>query len=249
MRMLAPLTNGPWMPPYLSICVSGFVLGAAAATSVLVIGLYVAGAISNFAWVGVSVYTLVTLVMFHGLEFACAVLYRPHDSSPDSFLFFHSHAFLAAHAAAWTELLVRSFWLGTDSAASAWWRIALFAILSVGFYGIRVKAMVDAGSNFSFIIETSKRPTHRLVTTGMYATLRHPSYFGSFWYFLCTQAMAGNWVCLLMFAIVLRRFFKERIEEEEQLLEGADFFGEEYTVYKKTSIVGIPILNAPPFFA
>ena len=48
--------------------------------------------------------------------------------------------------------------------------------------------MATASSNFSHKIEDRKRSSHTLVTTGIYAVLRHPAYFGFFWYSVGTQA-------------------------------------------------------------
>jgi protein-S-isoprenylcysteine O-methyltransferase len=246
-KNLLSIMYSPWLPPYLSICASGFILGAVAMMSIMWILFYSMGILQSIIWAALGSYLLFGFVMFHLSEFTCAVLYRPHDCNPDSFLFFHSYAWLIAHGCAWFELIVRLIIFGAEEQWSVW-RIVVGAILCVFFYSFRVKAMVDCGSNFSFQIEEVHRTTHQLVTNGIYKTLRHPSYFGSFWYFLSVQFLAGNWVCLVLFFFVLRYFFKDRIADEEQILESAEFFGEKYTEYKKSSYVGIPILNTPPFF-
>jgi protein-S-isoprenylcysteine O-methyltransferase len=246
LSMLGALAYRPWLPPYLSIACSGAILGGAAVFSMMLIAQYFLGVIHSLAWVGLAFYILVSFVVFHSAEFTCAVLFRPHDTQPDSFLFFHSVAFLIAQTVAWIELFTR--WHFYGDAQWSWWRMLFFAALALAFYWVRVQAMIDAADNFSFKVEVERRETHRLVRTGVFARLRHPSYFGSFYYFVMTQVMAGNWLCVVLFIGVLRFFFQRRIETEEALLESDEFFGEEYTEYKRTTSVGLPLLNKYPFF-
>ena len=71
--------------------------------------------------------------------------------------------------------------------------------------------------------------------------LRHPSYFGFFWWGIGTQLVCGNTLCLAGYAVVLWRFFSRRIEGEEGLL--VRFFGDEYVRYRDRTWVGIPGLK------
>lgn len=86
-----------------------------------------------------------------------------------------------------------------------------------------------------------KAASHELVTGGVYAYLRHPSYFGFFWWGLGTQLLLGNGICFVGYAVVLWRFFSERIAKEEELLVG--FFGAEYEGYRRRTRVGIPFIR------
>ena len=105
----------------------------------------------------------------------------------------------------------------------------------------RSLAMWYAKSNFSHQIAHHKRQDHVLVTTGLYAYMRHPSYFGFYWWAVGTQLLLCNPICLLGFFHVLYQFFKDRIEEEEPLL--IKFFGKEYIEYKKKTPTYIPLIN------
>ena len=87
----------------------------------------------------------------------------------------------------------------------------------------RSLAMWHAKSNFTHKIAYYKRQDHVLITTGIFAYIRHPSYFGFFWWAVGTQLLLCNPICILGFLFVLHRFFKDRIEEEELLL--IRFFG------------------------
>lgn len=79
-------------------------------------------------------------------------------------------------------------------------------------------AMLQAGKNFNHKIQTSKQRDHELVTSGVYAYVRHPSYLGFWCWGLGTQVVAGNSICLAGYAVVLWRFFSDRIERELSFL-------------------------------
>ena len=86
--------------------------------------------------------------------------------------------------------------------------------------GTRTVAMIHAGSNFNHLIQRKKKEGHMLVTGGIYRHLRHPSYFGFFWWGLGTQVVLGNAVCLVGYTVVLWRFFRRRIESMYIYLRG-----------------------------
>ncbi|RMJ23648.1 carboxyl methyltransferase [Aspergillus sp. HF37] len=106
--------------------------------------------------------------------------------------------------------------------------------------GIRSLAMVQAASNFNHNVQVERKEGHVLVRHGVYGVLRHPSYFGFFWWGLGTQLMLGNVVCLAGYAVVLWRFFYKRVHREEEFLVA--FFGDEYVDYRKHTWVGIPFI-------
>ncbi len=71
--------------------------------------------------------------------------------------------------------------------------------------------------------------------------LRHPSYFGWFWWSIGTQVLLCNPVCSVGFACAAWYFFNERIPYEEwRLLE---FFPGQYEAYMRRSHIGIPFLR------
>src|SRR5947207_3052937 len=86
----------------------------------------------------------------------------------------------------------------------------LFLIVMGQFF--RSVAMIEAASNFSHQIATEKRSTHTLVTSGVYALVRHPSYFGFFWWSVGTQVFLANPLSTVVFVAVLWRFFSQRIQ-------------------------------------
>ena len=92
-----------------------------------------------------------------------------------------------------------------------------FLLLVLG-QTVRTTAMAHAGQNFNHIVQSRRKEGHVLVTEGVYAYLRHPSYFGFFWWGIGTQMVLGNAACLVGYAVVLWRFFRRRIERECLLL-------------------------------
>lgn len=54
---------------------------------------------------------------------------------------------------------------------------------------LRKAAMFTAGSNFNHVVQNEKSDTHTLVTSGVYAWCRHPSYVGWFYWSIGTQVL------------------------------------------------------------
>ena len=52
---------------------------------------------------------------------------------------------------------------------------------------LRKAALFTAGSNFNHVVQNEKSETHTLVTSGVYAWFRHPSYVGWFYWSIGTQ--------------------------------------------------------------
>eukprot|EP00727_Mastigamoeba_balamuthi_P002569 m51a1_g12309 putative prenyl cysteine carboxyl (251) ;mRNA; r:382826-383792 len=217
--------------------------------------LHVATAFGLGAMMGVGVATFVLsppgwhdlglffclLSFFHLWEWFYVALFHPTDLSTNSFLINHSPAFIAAWALCFSEYLIeRAFfpWLK----GNALFVYSGFAVAVCG-QAIRTVAMITAGTNFHHIIEDDLRPGHVLVTTGIYNVLRHPSYFGWFWWANATQLLLANPVCMVGFAAATWMFFKNRIEEEEELLCSPAQFGEQYVAYRRRTFIGIPFIR------
>lgn len=100
--------------------------------------------------------------------------------------------------------------------------------------------MIDAGTCFSHEVAQVKRPGHRLITTGIYGLIRHPSYAGFYLWAVGTQLLLGNLACLVGYVYVLQRFFAERVEVEEGHLRC--FFPGTYEEYRALCWSGIPFV-------
>jgi protein-S-isoprenylcysteine O-methyltransferase Ste14 len=114
------------------------------------------------------------------------------------------------------------FWT-LDGEAVRWIGVALGAIGGT----LRILPVFVLGRRFSGLVAIQKE--HRLVTTGIYATIRHPSYLG----LLMTTA---GWVLVfrsgvgLIIAALFVPIILGRIRAEERLL--ASQFGAEYKAYR-----------------
>lgn len=181
------------------------------------------------------------LALYHNLEFVSTAAFRRETLSIDSYLLNHSTAYHAAMTIGmleyWIERMIfkNSSWKGFNIVSI----IGLLLVI-IG-QTIRTLSMFTAKSNFSHMIEEEKRPQHKLVTTGIYSIFRHPAYTGFFYWGIGTQMLLMNPISLIGYAVVLQKFFKDRIRYEEYLLK--DFFGNEYEKYKKTTKTYIPGIN------
>jgi protein-S-isoprenylcysteine O-methyltransferase len=214
----------------------GVLFGAHAMLLAYAAGVGFDAALAQWAMYGLALST------FHFLEFALTALHRPADVTADSFLLNHSAAYGAAMAAAALE-----FW--AEYAAAPWlkgnaWVTALGVLLVVGGQAVRSSAMHTAGSNFTHLVAHRRRHDHQLVTEGVYARLRHPSYFGWFWWSVGTQLLLGNPICALGYTAASWLFFQERIPYEEMTL--CDFFGQAYLDYARRTVIGIPFIKEFP---
>jgi len=102
--------------------------------------------------------------------------------------------------------------------------------------------MKTCGKNFNHMIQHKKTESHVLVTKGIYKYLRHPSYFGFYYWSIGTQLLLGNIISTFAFGIASWFFFNRRIPYEEQTL--IRFFPEDYKTYMSRSYIGIPLISS-----
>lgn len=92
---------------------------------------------------------------------------------------------------------------------------------------LRLAPVFVLGRRFSGLVAI--QPEHRLVTSGLYGVIRHPSYLGLFvltlGWGLAFRSGVGVIIAVLMLVVVLAR-----IEAEERLL--SETFGAEYDAYR-----------------
>ncbi|KAL8723301.1 MAG: hypothetical protein Q9225_000353 [Loekoesia sp. 1 TL-2023] len=238
-----------------AISIRAFFLGLAFGSSLTLTLLFLLQQPSNPLWR--APFFITTLSAFHFLEFYITAQYNPPAATTGAFLLTsNGYAYNAAHTLALLECIFGNYvgpryfperpslhsfnaLLPAEGGARTAWLMLGFALLVIG-QGTRTLAMVHAATNFNHLIQFRKKEGHVLVTNGIYRWLRHPAYFGFFWWGLGTQIIMGNVGCLIGYAVVLWRFFKYRIEKEENLLIG--FFGQDYVRYKNRTAVGIPLI-------
>ncbi|KAF9159702.1 hypothetical protein DFQ26_006266 [Actinomortierella ambigua] len=181
---------------------------------------------------------LAALGVFHSLEYISTALFNPSKLTLDSFLLNHSPEYTLATVSGITEFVVERYFFPQYK---RWGYINLLGLVLVVVGQVaRTWAMFSAKSNFSHHIEHYKGQHHILVTHGIYSVLRHPSYFGFYYWAVGSQLMMMNPICLVGFAVALYMFFSDRIQYEETLL--VRFFGQEYIHYQKRTRTGIPLI-------
>ncbi|KAL2188888.1 ICMT-domain-containing protein [Thermothelomyces heterothallicus CBS 203.75] len=193
---------------------------------------------------------LAALALFHFLEFWTTAAYNTRAADVHSFLLTSNWpAYAIAHSFASLECLLTSLlWPpggGGGGGGVLAWRGAVplvgagLALVVLG-QAVRSVAMIHAGQSFNHVVQYRRRSGHVLVTTGVYGLLRHPSYFGFFWWALGTQIVMGNLLSLVGYTVVLWKFFSSRIRIEEDYLVA--FFGQEYVEYRKRVPTWIPFV-------
>jgi protein-S-isoprenylcysteine O-methyltransferase Ste14 len=131
---------------------------------------------------------------------------------------------LNAYLPAYTDRI--GFWT-LDGDSTRWFGVALF----VAGGALRISPVFVLGSRFSGLVAI--QPGHTLVTDGVYAVIRHPSYLGllvnSLGWALAFRSGVGVLLTVLLLPPLLAR-----IRAEEALLRSQ--FGSEYDTYcRRTS--------------
>lgn len=83
-----------------------------------------------------------------------------------------------------------------------------------------------------FTMHISIQKEHKIICTGPYKYLRHPSYLGAFFTYLGTTVFLHSWFSLIAALIILPIAWLRRMHYEEELLN--EEFGEEYKSYCKS---------------
>ncbi|KZS97661.1 protein-s-isoprenylcysteine O-methyltransferase [Sistotremastrum niveocremeum HHB9708] len=175
---------------------------------------------------------------FHWGEFAVTAGWNRDKCSIDSFLLDNGWLYHAAHGCALTEYILTLYFRPSWKTFPYYSFIGVLLVI-VG-QTLRSSAMIHASTNFSHQVQFRKAVDHTLVTSGVYAWFRHPSYAGFFYWGLGTQLVLQNPICFLLYAALLWRFFSRRIRAEEYAL--IKFFGDDYKQYRKAVGTRIPFI-------
>ncbi|QLG72768.1 hypothetical protein HG535_0D04770 [Zygotorulaspora mrakii] len=188
---------------------------------------------------------IVFLCFFHFMEYFITAKYNPLKVNQDSFLLNNGSVYILCHLIATLEYVIEYiFYPNIKVTGHSKFR---FSIIVAGYLcisagqAIRSLAMSTAGKSFSHVLQTKKKKDHTLIQSGVYQWFRHPSYFGFFWWALGTQMILLNPVSFTLFAVVLWKFFHDRIKTEEIYL--IKFFGDDYIKFKTCVPVRIPFIE------
>jgi protein-S-isoprenylcysteine O-methyltransferase Ste14 len=109
-----------------------------------------------------------------------------------------------------------------------WVRPVCLSILTAGFL-LRLTAILSLGRAFS--VNVAIRSNQRVMKTGLYAWMRHPSYTGMLLMFFAIGLGERNWVSLAIMLTVPTSALLYRIHVEEVALR--EHFGAEYVEYSR----------------
>jgi protein-S-isoprenylcysteine O-methyltransferase Ste14 len=93
------------------------------------------------------------------------------------------------------------------------------------------RSHADLGTNWSITLEL--REDHRLVTQGVYRSLRHPMYAALLLYSLGQALVIPNWIAGPSYGVAMALLFALRLGPEERLM--LDQFGPAYDDYRRRS--------------
>ncbi len=91
-----------------------------------------------------------------------------------------------------------------------------------------------------FTVNVAIASDHRLIETGPYRYLRHPSYTGALLVFVGLGLSMGNFVSVALMVIPVFLVFRRRMAVEEQALVGA--FGDTYRAYMQRTKRLVPFV-------
>lgn len=180
---------------------------------------------------------LLSLALFHLLEFLSTALFNVTQVDDDSFILndFELHT---ANFASIMEYIIHYWLFGGDKVSFISYLALCFMLVGQLF---RTLAMYTAQESFNHYIQRDKSENHKLITHGIYLISRHPSYFGFFLWFIGLRLWTNNIIILSIGGYKLWQFFNNRIKFEESLL--INFFGENYLEYKSKVGTKIPFIS------
>ncbi|KAG2707908.1 hypothetical protein I3843_05G152500 [Carya illinoinensis] len=178
------------------------------------------------------------ILFFHSSEYILAVaMHGLSNITPKSLLI--SKAYLFAMLFSLLEYLIEIVLF--PGLKEPWWLSnSGLAIVIIGEV-IRKAAIITAGQAFTHHIKVYHEEHHKLITHGIYRFIRHPGYCGFIIWSVGTQIMLCNPISTIAFAIIVWRFFAQRIPYEEYFLR--QFFGSQYVEYAQGVPSGVPFVN------
>ena len=135
---------------------------------------------------------------------------------------------------AWAGFLVPLIWVVSPAFSFAEYRLRLgplvagLACLVIGLW-LFFRSHADLGTNWSVTLELRKE--HRLVTQGVYRTIRHPMYTALMLYSVGQALVIPNWVAGFAYLTAFTVLLALRLGKEEQMM--AEQFGDEYAAYSE----------------
>src|SRR4026207_579219 len=130
---------------------------------------------------------------------------------------------------AWAGFVVPLIWVVSPAFSFAEYPlrrgplVAGLTCLAIGLW-LLYRSHADLGTNWSVTLEL--RQEHRLITQGVYRTIRHPMYSAPILYAIGQALVVPNWVAGFTNLIAFTLLFALRVRAEEKMM--TDQFGAEY---------------------
>ena len=137
-------------------------------------------------------------------------------------------------AFAWIGFLIPLIWVVSPAFSFAEYPLRLVPFvggvvcLIAGLWWF-YRSHADLGANWSVTLEI--RENHRLVTHGIYQSVRHPMYLALFVYAMGQALVLPNWVAGPAYLLVVAILYAFRVGPEEKMM--LETFGDEYKSYAK----------------
>jgi len=127
-------------------------------------------------------------------------------------------------------------WLGAlDYSLPGWTAWPAVAVFALGLI-LRLRAQVDLGRAWAPTVELG--PSHRLVTKGIYARIRHPLYVSLILWAIAQPVLLQNLIAGWMGPLAVALIWLVRVPAEERMMR--ERFGEEYVKYARQTGRVIP---------
>jgi protein-S-isoprenylcysteine O-methyltransferase len=179
---------------------------------------------------------LALVLFFLWLSVDSVVMYRYKTGATENRDRFSLKVIVIGGPLAWCLSIVLAF--GTMAAMhSPALQIGGLVVMALGV-ALRFTAIAQLGRFHSPNVAIHQ--DHRLIETGLYRIVRHPSYLGALIAFLGFSLALGNWLSVLAMMAIVPWLYLYRIREEDAVLLAA--FGDSYRGYCRRTKRLIPWL-------
>jgi protein-S-isoprenylcysteine O-methyltransferase Ste14 len=145
---------------------------------------------------------------------------------------------LASRVAILAALAIALLAPGLRAGANTWWTLGLGVAIVLAGVALRAWAILTLGRYFRR--EVTIEPGQRVVRSGPYRLLRHPSYAGIALSFAGLGLAFGSWVSAAVALVIVLAGMLPRIRVEERALAAA--FGPEYADYAGSTARIVPFV-------
>lgn len=137
---------------------------------------------------------------------------------------------------AWLSFFVPLVWIVSPVFAFADYPLRLLPLLAgtaclAAALWLFARSHADLGTNWSVTLEV--REQHRLVTNGVYRSVRHPMYSALLLYSIGQALVVPNWIAGPSYGVAMVLLCALRVGPEENLM--LETFGKDYEAYMRTT--------------